>query len=158
NSPIEKYWVVQLRDAVQPYAGRLQFTWFNELSFEEMLKRGAALPPRSAIFFGLLSVDAAGVPLESGNAMDRLHGVANAPIFSYVDAYFGRGIVGGPLIPVVEVSRQAANAADRILRGEAAGDIKTAAIGFGAPKFDWREMQRWGISEANLPAGTVVQF
>ena len=24
--------------------------------------------------------------------------------------------------------------------------------------FDWRELQRWGISEARLPAGSIVQF
>jgi len=61
------------------------FTWFNELSFEDMLKRVAALPPRSAILFALLSVDAAGVPHEEGKALTSLHAVANAPIFSYDD-------------------------------------------------------------------------
>jgi len=158
NSPIDRYWVGQIREAVQPYMDRTQFTWFNELSFEEMLRRSAALPPRTAIFFGLLSVDAAGVALEQGNAMDRLHAVANAPIFSYVDAYFGRGIVGDSLISVAEVSRQAAIVADRILRGESAGDIKVPAIGFSSPKFDWRELQRWSISEAGLPDGSAVAF
>ena len=53
NSPIEKYWLEQIRDAVQPFTNRVTFTWFNDLSFDEMLKRAAALPPRSAIFFGL---------------------------------------------------------------------------------------------------------
>ena len=24
--------------------------------------------------------------------------------------------------------------------------------------FDWRELRRWGISEARLPAGSIVQF
>ena len=60
NSPIEKYWLGQIRDAVQPFTSRVTFTWFNDLSFDEMLKRAAALPPRSAILFALLSVDAAG--------------------------------------------------------------------------------------------------
>ena len=82
NSPIEKFWTEQARIEFQPYTSRTNFTWFNELSFEEMLKRSAALPPRSAIFFGLLSVDAEGVPHEEGKAVDRLHAVANAPIFT----------------------------------------------------------------------------
>ncbi len=26
------------------------------------------------------------------------------------------------------------------------------------PTYDWRELRRWGISEANLPAGSIIQF
>ena len=87
NSPIEKYWLEQIRGAVQPFTNYVTFTWFNDLSFDEMLKRAAALPPRSAILFGLLSVDAAGVPHEEMSALTSLHAVAKAPIFSYVDAF-----------------------------------------------------------------------
>jgi signal transduction histidine kinase len=158
NSPIEKYWLEQVRDALEPFTSRVHFTWFNELSFDEMLERVAVLPPRSAIFFALLSVDAAGVPHEQGKAIDSLRAVANAPMFSYVDAYFGHGIVGGPLVSVADVSRQAANVAVRILRGEAPSSIKTPPSGFGATRFDWRELRRWGIGEARLPAGSVVEF
>ena len=57
-----------------------------------------------------------------------------------------------------EVSRQVGSVAGRILRGDPMGDIKTSTIGFGPPRFDWREMQRWGISEASLPAGSVAGF
>ena len=96
-----------------------------------MLKRAAGLPPRSAIFFALLSVDAAGIPHEEAKAVASLHAVANAPIFSYVDAYFGHGIVGGPLISIPDVSRQAASVAVRILQGEPPGSIETSPIGFG---------------------------
>jgi hypothetical protein len=145
----------QIRDAVQPFTSRIAFTWFNDLTFDEMSTRAAALPPRSAIFFALLSVDAAGIPHEEQKAIADLHAVANAPIFSYVDAYFGRGIVGGPLISVPDVSRQAAGVAVRILQGEAPSSIKTPPIGFGETRFDWRELQRWGISEALSGSGKL---
>ena len=46
----------------------------------------------------------------------------------------------------------------RILNGEKAGDIKTPPTGFAAPIFDWRQMQRWGISESNLPPGSTIYF
>ena len=92
------------------------------------------------------------------NALPRLHAVANAPIFSYDDAYFGRELVGGPLLSVLEGGRQTAAVATRILGGEKAGDIKTPPIQFATPKFDWREMQRWRISESNLPPGSEIYF
>jgi len=158
NSPIEKYWLEQMREAFQPFESRVAFTWFDELSLEEMLERTAVLPPRSAIFFGLLLVDAVGVTHEEGKALARLHAVANAPMFSHTDAFFGRGIVGGPLSIVADVGRQAARVAVRIMNGEAPGAIKTPPIEFGTPKFDWRELQRWNISESRLPAGSQVYF
>jgi signal transduction histidine kinase len=157
NSPLEKYWVEQLRADLKRFEGRVAFTWLNELSLEKMLQRAASLPPRSAIFFGLFSVDAAGVPHEEG-VLARLHAVANAPIFSHSDAFFGQGIVGGPLMPISPVSRQAASVAVRILGGEAPGDVKTPPIGYSTPKYDWRELQRWNISESSLPAGSEIYF
>jgi signal transduction histidine kinase len=157
NSPLEKYWVEQLRADFKRFEGRVAFTWLNELSLEEMLQRAATLPPRSAIFFGLFSVDAAGVPHEEG-ILPRLHAVANAPIFSHSEAFFGQGIVGGPLISISTVSRQAASVAVRILGGEAPGDVKTPPVGYATPEYDWRELQRWNISESRLPAGSEIYF
>jgi signal transduction histidine kinase len=158
DSPIERYWVEQLRAAFRPLEDRVRFNWFNKLPFEEMLKRAAVLPPRHAIFFGLLSVDAAGVPHEEGKALVRLRAVANAPLFSYTDVFFGRGIVGGPLNLVPSVSRQAAAVAVRILGGESPGNIKTLPISYSTPRYDWRELQRWNISESRLPEGSEVYF
>jgi hypothetical protein len=43
-SPLEKFWLAELRREVQRFTGRVSFTWFNDLSFEEMKKRAAALP------------------------------------------------------------------------------------------------------------------
>jgi signal transduction histidine kinase len=158
NSPIEKYWKEEIGNDVKPLANRIALTWYNELSFEDILKHAAALPPRSAIFWELMVVDAAGLPHEEGAALASLHAVANAPIFSYTDAFFGRDIVGGPHVPVLEAGQKAAEVAVRILGGEKAGDIKTLPVGFGTPKFDWREMQRWGISESRLPPGSEIHF
>jgi signal transduction histidine kinase len=158
NSPIEKYWLEQLRTDFQPFANRVTFTWYNELSFEDMLKRSAALPPRSAIYFIVLSVDAVGLTHEGGKSVERLHAVANAPIFAFNDAFFGRGIVGGPLISTQEVGRKVAAVAVRILNGEAPSDMRIEPNQFGTPKFDWRELRRWNISEAILPRGSVIEF
>ena len=103
-------------------------------------------------------VDAAGVVHEGNAALARLRKVANAPIFSYDESFFGREIVGGPLLLVADTSRQTAAVAVRILGGEKAGDIKTPPVQFATPRFDWREMQRWGISESRLPPGSEIHF
>ena len=158
NSPNEKFWSEEIRKEEERFVNRLTFKWYNELSFEDILKDAAALPPQSAIFWHLMNVDAAGVMHEGDRALKRLHAVANAPIFSYSDTFFGNGIVGGPMHSVIEGSRLAAAVAIRILGGERAGDIKIPATGFATPKFDWREMQRWGISESRLMPGSEIYF
>ena len=99
-----------------------------------------------------MNVDAAGVAHEANDALNKLSSSANAPIFSYDGSFFGEAIVGGPMHSVRKVSQITAAVAVRILNGEKAGDIKTPPTGFAAPIFDWRQMQRWGISESNLPA------
>ncbi len=158
TSPIEKFWREEMERELQPLTGRIAFTWTNDLSFAEILKHAATLPPQSAIFWAQMAVDAAGVVHEGDAVLTRLHAVASAPIFSYNDAFFGRELVGGPLLSVTEGGRQTASVALRILGGEKAGDIKIPPIEFATPKFDWREMQRWGISESRLPPGSEILF
>jgi signal transduction histidine kinase len=158
NSPTEKYWLEQLQENFRHFQDRVSFTWLNELSLADMMKRVEVLPPRSAVYFFLLAIDAAGVPHEEQKALTRLNQVSNSPIFSFSDSFFGHGIVGGPLISVQDYSRDMANIAVRLLRGEAPSDIRMPPVGLSTPKFDWREMQRWGIPESLLPAGSEILF
>jgi PAS domain S-box-containing protein len=66
--------------------------------------------------------------------------------------------VGGRLISLEDSGRQAAQVALRLLRGEKAGTIKPPAPEGVRLVYDWRELRRWGISPASLPAGSEVRF
>ena len=158
TSPIERFWREEINRAAKPIEDRVKFSWYDTLSFEDILKHAAALPPKSAIFWELMIVDAAGVVHEEATALTKLHAVTRAPIFSYTDAFFGREIVGGPHVPVLEAGQQVGAVAVRILSGEDPATIKVPPVGMGTPKFDWREMQRWGISENRLPSGSEIYF
>ena len=89
-----------LKRDLQSLAGQVQFKWLNELSFEDILKETAKLPPHTAIFFQLMNVDTAGVVHEGGTALTRLATTANRPVFTYDDAFFGDVIFGGPMASV----------------------------------------------------------
>ena len=157
-SPNEKFWLEEMRRELAPLSGRVELRWYNEKSFEEILIDAARLPPHSAIFWHLMNVDAAGVAHEANDGLNKLSSSANAPIFSYDGSFFGEAIVGGPMHSVHKSGQTTAAVAIRIFNGEKAGDIKTPPIGFAAPIFDWRQMQRWGISERNLPPGSEIRF
>ena len=157
-SPNEKYWSGEIRRELAPFTGRVEFRWYNELSFENILKDAANLPAHSAIFWHLMNIDAAGVVHEENVALNKLASVSNAPIFTYADTFYGEAIVGGPMHSYELGAKRTAAAALRILNGEKASDIKIPSSPFAPPKFDWRQMQRWGISESNLPPGSQIDF
>ena len=158
SSPNETFWLEEMRRELAPLTGRIELRWYDKKSFEEILVDAAGLPPHSAIFWHLMNVDAAGVTHEANDALNKLSSLANGPIFSYDSSFFGEAIVGGPMHSVLELSRTTAAVAVRILNGEKAGDIKTPPIGFASPIFDWRQMQRWGISASDLPPGSQIHF
>jgi signal transduction histidine kinase len=157
-SPNEKFWEGELRRELAQFSNRVELKWFTDLSFEAILKNTANLPPHTAIFWHLMNVDAAGVAHEQNAALNRLTSSANAPTFSYLDVFFGDGLLGGPMQSVKEGSELAAAVALRVLGGEKAGDIKTPPTEIALPKYDWRQMQRWGISESSLPPGSTIYF
>jgi PAS domain S-box-containing protein len=157
-SPFEQFWRAEVKRGFRRFEGRLTFIWTNELSFEEMLKRGAVLPPQSAIFYGVLSVDAKGFRHVEERTLSALHAAANAPIFGLHSTQLGRGIVGGPLLSLEDLSRNTATVAVRMLRGESPQSLTTPTQVAATPAFDWRELRRWGIGEDRLQPGSVVRF
>ena len=158
TSPNETFWLNEMRRELAPLAGRVELRWYNEKSFEDILADAARLPPHSAIFWHLMNVDAAGVAHEANDALSKLSSLANGPIFSYDKSFFGEATVGGPMHSAETSGQITAAVSVRILNGEKAGDIKTPPTEFETPIFDWRQMQRWGISESNLPPGSNIYF
>jgi hypothetical protein len=154
----ERFWEGELRRELVPFGRRVELKWFTDLPFEGILKKAANLPPHSAIFWHLLNVDAAGVTHETNSALNRLSVSANAPIFSFLDVFFGEALVGGPMQSARKTSEAAAAVALRILEGEKAGDIKAPIVENGLPKYDWRQLQRWHISEQHLPPNSEIYF
>jgi signal transduction histidine kinase len=87
-----------------------------------------------------------------------MYSVTRAPIFSYDDTFFMGQTIGGPMLSMSDIARQTGSVAVRILAGEKAGDVKTTPIGFSAPRYDWRQLQRWSIDESRLPPGSSILF
>ena len=157
-TPLEHYWQDACQKAAEPLAGRINFTYYSGLSFDEMKERASSLPPDSYILFLLLVRDAAGVTFNSDEALQRLHAVAHAPINSIFDHQLGLGIVGGRLYQSEGVGKEAADVAIRILHGEPASSIPPRLFERLPPRYDWRELQRWKINEKLLPPGSTVLF
>ena len=57
-----------------------------------------------------------------------------------------------------EIGQSCAEAAVRILNGEAPGDIKMPPVGLAKPMYDWQQFQRWHVGQISSPPGSSVQF
>jgi PAS domain S-box-containing protein len=157
-TPLERLWQGVFQKAAEPFAARIKFTYFSDLSFKQMQERVSTLPTDSYIFFLLLLRDAGGVTINGDEALQRLHAVARAPINGIFDHQLGLGIVGGRLYQSERVGKAAAQIAIRILSGEPASSFPPTMIERLPPRYDWRELQRWKIDEKLLPPGSTVLF
>ncbi len=157
SGELGRFW----RQEFGPDAARsrgLRLLWADNLSYTEMLERASMLPARSAIYFLSLDVDVQGTAYSNERVLSDLHARANAPVFGGQSAELGHGVIGGWMMSIDTASQNAAGVALRILAGTSPSLIKMPVQRPGPPTFDWRELQRWGVSEARLPPGSEVRF
>jgi signal transduction histidine kinase len=158
DSPLERFWLAEGRREFAQFANRIRFEWLNELSLEQMRQRVGALPPHSAVLYTVLISDAAGVPHEQRAALGDLAKVSTAPIFGLYESELGQGVVGGPYHSQQRAGALAAAAALRALSGQIAAEPVIQVVDYETPVYDWRELERWGIDLARLPAGSEIRF
>lgn len=82
--------------------------------------------------------------------------VSRAPLYSFWDFHLGYGIAGGKLASGYYQGLLAARLAVRILGGEPAASIAVVKESPNRFMFDFRELQRFNIDPALLPADSVV--
>jgi len=129
------------------------------LSMAELRQRLTELPGDSAVMYVGFSTDVTGERYLPAEASQLVAETANRPTFVDSETFIGKGSVGGLVVSPGAIGRVAARLALRILDGENASDIPiTNNEEILRPVFDWRQLQRWGISENRLPVGSEVRF
>jgi signal transduction histidine kinase len=158
-SDLERIWFRDVQRDLASFANRVRFIWLNDLSLEQMEDRVAHLPARSALLYGLLIVDAAGVLHERQDALVRLHAASNAPIFGLFETELGSGIVGGPYTSQKLAGERIAAGARQLLTGAAIQPTMPLDARYVQPvAYDWRELSRWRIDESRLPPESEIRF
>ncbi|MBI5897003.1 MAG: PAS domain-containing protein [Desulfobacterales bacterium] len=158
TSQLENFWVDECRKAFAPFSNRVHFEYLDQLSFEEIQRSVAGLPSDTAIFYGLMIMDKAGVLFDPAEALKAVIAEAKAPVFVLHESFFGFGAVGGRLISERAAGLQAADIALQLLGGTPAARIAAAPQDLSPPQYDWRALRRWNISENLLPPGSAIRF
>jgi len=146
------------RAQLASYEPRLTVTYLSGLPTRDLESRLAALPGKSMVFYLLVTRDGAGENFQPLEYVDRVTAAANAPTYSWVDSTMSHGIVGGSLKDQEAQIQAIATIALRVLNGEQADSIPLSSHDLNVRQVDWRQLRRWGISEARVPVGTRILF
>jgi len=155
-APFDRQWEVTARKKYARFSGKYQFSYLAAFPMTELLSRLATLPKDSAVLYLSVFQDGDGVRYTSRDVADKIFSVTKAPVYSVYDTLIGRGIVGGYMDTFEAVGRQVGDMTLKKLAGLTQPTIELST----SHNFivDWRELERWGLSESALPLGAEVRF
>jgi signal transduction histidine kinase len=157
SSTQDRRWERQARQAAERINGPVTFEFLAGLPTPEVLQRLRALTADAIVYTPGYFLDGAGTVATPSDAAAMMASVSKAPLYSRLIETLGYGVVGGYMTSRESQATQAAAIAVRLLQGTAPTEIATTPID-QVPMFDWRQLKRWGIDEARLPPGSIVQF
>jgi PAS domain S-box-containing protein len=146
------------REELQGFENRVRVTYLTDLAPDELIVKTKGLPERSIVLYVWQQAqNEQGKVLESADVLALIARSAPVPIYGMSGTNIGRGIVGGYVFTTEGNATRIAEIALRIANGARAQDIPVENAPT-IPMFDWRELQRWKISEDRLPPGAIVNF
>jgi signal transduction histidine kinase len=144
-------------DEVPTVATQYEIINLMNLPMGELKRRLGNLPDATAVIYTGIYYDSEGVSHVPAELVVQIAEWANRPVVINVASYLGKGAVGGYIVRPEPLGQGAAQFALRILNGENASDVPVTKI--PSPLiFEWPALQRWGISESRLPAGSEIMF
>jgi signal transduction histidine kinase len=157
TSEFDTQLLAEAQKEFRSYENRVSFTYLSELPLEQLLTTLSRLRPRDIVLFVTFFQDGTGHPFVPHEVVERVSSAASVPVYSFLDQYLGRGIVGGSLYSLTAHGAETAKLVLRLLAGAAPPQTLTE-ISSNKVMLDWRQMQRWGISEGRLPPGSEIDF
>ena len=147
----------EVRQELEGLESRVAINYLNDLPLEELIARVKGAPARSIILYVRYSQDALGKTLDALDALSIVTQSSKAPVYTAAESLLGRGSVGGYAGRLEDCGTGAAQIALRIVNGARPQDIPLVTVPT-VPMFDWHQLQRWGISESQLPRGSRILF
>jgi len=128
------------------------------LSLAETSHRLSLLPRDAIVFYGSISLDGEGRACIPRDVLVDLSRASGAPIFGLSETFIGYGMTGGVVLRMEELGRELADMTAEALMappGKLPASRESRAQG---TLFDWRELQRFGLSQRLLPEGAEIRF
>lgn len=149
----DRMWQTVVRDDLE-HVTNVAVVYDVDSTVDALVEKVRGLPKDTVVLFVSMSRDGAGVPTASTDVLQRLRAVAPVPIYGLSSTYLGLGIVGGALLDFDRHGADMAHMGLRLLAGDRPATLTTPAT----VAVDWREMRRFGMETASLPASAIVAF
>jgi signal transduction histidine kinase len=150
--------LARVRDALSAAAPPpVKLVYVNEPSIERLTAAIKTVPRRSIVLYIRYSQESPGNVVFPAAVSRAVAEASPVPVYGAQASYVGQGIVGGAIRSPQALGTRAAELALQILDGTRAQDIPLENERL-VPTFDWRQLRRWSIDDARLPAGSVIQF
>ncbi len=156
NSALDRFWLDKADEELRLRADTVNEIDLVGLSSSQLVERVSILPPHTVVLFLMSPVSSTQPAISTTNVLGIV--ARRFPTYCLNDHCFDYGAVGGSCPDTVQHETQAGELAARILSGQKAGNIPMVQGTPDRPCVDWRQLQRWHISEASLPLGTVVVY
>lgn len=154
----DKYYEALAREQFRRFEDRIELTFLSGLPIDELLNKVSRIPEESVIYYLTYVEEPNGnrfLPLDS---LDKISQAASVPVYGWHELGMDHGIIGGDLQSIDPIIANASALALRVLHGEKPENVPVVEINPNSIQLDWRQLQRWGISESRIPAGALVRF
>ncbi|WP_183851386.1 HAMP domain-containing sensor histidine kinase [Rhizobium sp. BK379] len=151
SSEFDRGWLATARVDLDEFSKSYETTYLEDLTIDEFIERASHVPSDSIILALTVFKDRAGRNFVPREAIRQIAATANAPVYGPYQTYIGYGVVGGNTVTFDTLGRTVGDLVLDLIAGRAASDIQAIQTYV----VDARQLRRWGLSEVNLPAGTI---
>jgi signal transduction histidine kinase len=155
---VDRTLLADARQALYRYRGRLQMTWLDHHTLEQMTEAVGQLPADAIVLYTAVSRDAAGRVFTPRVVLAGLSRTSKAPLYGMFDTFLGHGMTGGKLQSFEADGRRAAALALRVLGGEPGAAAPVQPPAPAECRVDSRELHRFGLRVDRLPPGCSIEF
>ena len=153
--PYDRNWLRRARAALQAYEGRFEVSYWSGLTLQRLLENLRSCPADSIVLYLAFSDDGAG-------HTSRLPILRNGLPRRQLSLLWSSGDVSWPrnrrrCVSSFEAhGKLAGELALRVLANEKPEKIGVQPSPQAVASIDWRQLQRWKISESKLPPGSAT--
>lgn len=156
SSAQERAELLAARNEFRRYEDSVEFQYTTDLTLAELLARLSRLPRDEVVMVLNFTQDSAGDEFVPARILPVISKAATRPIYAVYGSLVGAGAVGGRVHDFTRIGHALGVLAVQVLKGARAGDLPVEEGTFQEAMFDWRQMQRFGIKEKQLPPGAIV--
>lgn len=151
-------WIQRLRKEAPTFEGRLDIEFLVAESAAALRARLQGLSDDWLVFTPGYFVDRQGGRYLPREAAQLIASASPVPVLGPYQTFMGTGVLGGRMVSYSQMGRTVAQLIADLISGV---PVESLAPPESVPlplQVDWRQAQRFGISDAEFPPGTVVNF